>query len=182
MPQEERQGKILISKAGGNACPDAKHYRVALPAAWVAALGVNGKDRMVTLQFDGDSITIRRPAASTYDAFLSDVRSSGHDLLILHYYDGDTLCTKICADRTTRRLVIENMVSDTLSTAFGINQKPTWRDLQTFLKSRCVPQTRDGLSHYLAGLGLDHYDPLDIIRKTDGRMAEDPCWIKIVEG
>ena len=33
-------------------------------------------------------------------------------------------------------------------------------------------------------LSLIHicYDPLEIIRKTEGRMAEDDCWIKIVEG
>lgn len=51
-----------------------------------------------------------------------------------------------------------------------------------FLKDRCVPQERDGLKYYLSDLGLDCYDPLAIIRKTEGRMAEDSCWIKIVEG
>ena len=76
----------------------------------------------------------------------------------------------------------ENEVSSPLSTAFGVNRKPTWDDLQTFLKDRCVPQERDGLKYYLSDLGLDCYDPLAIIRKTEGRMAEDSCWIKIVEG
>ena len=102
--------------------------------------------------------------------------------MILHYYDGDELCTKICADQTTHQLAIENEVSSPLSTAFGVNRKPTWDDFQTFLKDRCVPQERDGLKYYLSDLGLDCYDPLAIIRKTEGRMAEDSCWIKIVEG
>ena len=79
-------------------------------------------------------------------------------------------------------LAIENEVDTPLSTAFGVNQTPTWDDLQTFLEDRCIPQQRDGLSYYLEELGLDHYDPLAIIRKTQGRMAEDTCWIKIVEG
>ena len=63
-----------------------------------------------------------------------------------------------------------------------MNRKPTWDDLQIFLKDRCVPQERDGLKYYLSDLGLDCYDPLAIIRKTEGRMAEDSCWIKIAEG
>ena len=51
-----------------------------------------------------------------------------------------------------------------------------------FLESRCVPRERDGLQYYLEELGLDEYDPLAIIRKTQGRMAEDNCSIKIMEG
>ena len=31
-------------------------------------------------------------------------------------------------------------------------------------------------------LGLEKYDPLEIIRKTEGRMAEDNCRLVIVEG
>ena len=100
----------------------------------------------------------------------------------MHFYDGDTLCTKICADQTTRQLAIQNEISDPLSTAFGVNQSPTWEDLQVFLESRCVPRERDGLQYYLEELGLDEYDPLAIIRKTQGRMAEDNCSIKIMEG
>lgn len=182
MPHEERTANILINKAGGNAGPDAKGYRVALPSAWIKAMGISENNRKVILQFDGESIAIRRPAASDYDAFLSNARSSDHTLLILYYYDEDKLCTKICADQTAHQLAIENEVSSPLSTAFGVNRKPTWEDLQVLLKDRCVPQERDGLKYYLSDLGLDCYDPLAIIRKTEGRMAEDSCWIKIVEG
>ncbi len=108
---------------------------------------------------------------SDYDDFLANARSSAHALLILYYYDGNKLCTKICADQTTHQLAIENEASSPLSTAFGVNRKPTWDDLQIFLKDRCVPQERDGLKYYLSDLGLDCYDPLAIIRKTEGRMA-----------
>ena len=179
---EERTANILINKEGGKARPDANGYRVALPSAWMKALGISAGSRTVTLQFDGESITIRHPAVSDYNVFLANARSSAHALLILYYYDGNKLCTKICADQTTHQLAIENEVSSPLSTAFGVNRKPTWDDLQTFLKDRCVPQERDGLKYYLSDLGLDCYDPLAIIRKTEGRMAEDSCWIKIVEG
>ena len=162
MLHEERTANILINKAGGNAGPDAKGYRVALRSAWMKALGISEGSRTVTLQFDGESITIRRPAVSDYNVFLANARSSAHALLILYYYDGNKLCTKICA--------------------FGVILKPTRDDLQLFLKDRCVPQERDGLKYYQSDLGLDCYDPLAIILKTEGRMSEDSCWIKIAEG
>ena len=81
-----------------------------------------------------------------------------------------------------RKSVLIGQRVASLSTAFGVNQMPAWDDLNAFLESRCIPRQRDGLQYYLAELGLDQYDPLDIIRKTEGRMAEDACWIKIVEG
>lgn len=182
MSIQGRKARILINKAGGNAGPEGRNYRVTLPAAWVKQLGVTSVDREVLLQFDGESITIRRAAAAGYDGFLAQARKHGHDLLILYFYDGDTLCTKICADRTSRQLAVENLTDDPLATAFGVNRSPSWEDLRIFLESRCVPHQRDGLSHYLSKLGLDRYDPLEIIRKTAGRMAEDHFWIKILEG
>ncbi len=179
---EERKANILIHKAGGTAGPNGKSCRVILPTAWVRQLGISEQDREVLLQFDGTSITIRRAAPTGYEAFRNAARDSGHDLLILHYYDGENLCTKICADRSTHQLAIENAVDDPLSTAFGVNPAPGWDDLQTFLESRCIPRQRDGLQYYLSQLGLDRYDPLEIIRRTAGHMAEDGFWIKIVEG
>ena len=50
MLHEERTANILINKAGGNAGPDAKGYRVALPSAWMKALGISEGSRTVTLQ------------------------------------------------------------------------------------------------------------------------------------
>lgn len=179
---EERKAKILINRAGGNAGAQSKGYRVALPSAWMKSLGITENDREVLLQFDGECITLRRPGSSGYEAFLREARRQGHDLLRLHYYDGDTLCTKICADKVTRCLAVENLVDDSLSTAFGVNTSPTWEDLRIFLEERCVPRQRDGLQYYLRELDLDHYDPLAIVRKTQGRMAEDNCWMDIVEG
>ena len=182
MVMEERKAKILINRAGGNAGAQSKGYRVALPSAWMKSLGITENDREVLLQFGGECITLRRPGPSGYEAFLREARRQGHELLRLHYYDGDTLCTKICADKVTRCLAVENLVDDSLSTAFGVNTSPTWEDLENFLEERCVPRQRDGLRYYLQELGLEHYDPLAIVRKTQGRMAEDNCWLDIVEG
>lgn len=182
MSIEQRKAKILINKAGGTAGADAKNYRVALPSAWINELGIDEESREVVLQFDGESITIRRAVSGGYSDFVDTARRHGHELLILHFYDGDALCTKICADRTTRTLAIENHTADVLQAAFGVNQNPTWNDLHELLESRCVPRQRDGLRYYLAELGLEKYDPLEIIRKTKGCMAEDNCRLVIVEG
>ena len=48
-----------------------------------------------------------------------------------------------------------------------------------FLEERCFPRTRGHMRLILEDLGLDFYDPLSIIEKTQGRMAEDFQWIKI---
>ena len=182
MNHEERRGRIRVSKASGTAGPLSKGFRVALPPAWVRQMGLTEQDREIILQFDGECITIRRAGLERYEDLLVDARAKRHSILILYYYNGQTLCTKICADQTIQRLAIENLASDPLSTAFGVNEEPDWGDLEDFLESRCVPRQRDGLSRYLAQLGLEQYDPLEIIRKTEGRMAEDHFWIKIVEG
>ena len=181
---EQRKAKILINKAGGTAGADAKNYRVALPSAWINELGIDEGSREVVLQFDGESIAIRRavPLPCGYAEFMDTARQRGHELLVLYFYDGDALCTKICADRATHTLAIENYTADVLRTAFGVNQHPGWDDLQQFLENRCIPRQRDGLRYYLAELGLETYDPLAIIRRTAGRMAEDNCRIVIVEG
>jgi bifunctional DNA-binding transcriptional regulator/antitoxin component of YhaV-PrlF toxin-antitoxin module len=182
MSIEERRAKIMVNKAGGTASADAKNYRVALPSEWIYGLGIDEHNREVTLQFDGETIFIRPAVPAQYDTFLSAAREKDHALLILYFYENETLCTKICADLTTYQLSVQNQVADPLSTAFGVNQNPTWKDLQAFLESRCVPRQRDGLRYYLRHLGLDQYEPLEIIRRTQGRMAEDQHWIEILEG
>ena len=48
-----------------------------------------------------------------------------------------------------------------------------------FLKSRCFPETRDKIKIQLDALGIPFYDPMLIIGKTQGRMAEDDFWIMI---
>ena len=52
--------------------------------------------------------------------------------------------------------------------------------LEYFLESRCFPKSRAMLKSILRELGLDSYDPLAIIEKTQGRMAEDKQWIHLI--
>lgn len=87
----------------------------------------------------------------------------------------------ITADYATQTVKVENLTDSLLDTAFGVNKNPTWKDFENFLEERCFPRTRNYMKWILEDLGLQFYDPLLIIRKTDGRMAEDDLWIEIIE-
>ena len=52
------------------------------------------------------------------------------------------------------------------------------REYEDFLESRCFPKSRDKIKIELEALDLKNYDPLLIIRKTKGKMAEDGCYIE----
>ena len=53
--------------------------------------------------------------------------------------------------------------------------------MESFLEERCIPRQRAGLREYLETLGLSEYDPIAIIQKTKGRMAEDAQWLEVQE-
>ena len=47
-----------------------------------------------------------------------------------------------------------------------------------------IDLTRDYQKHrkeYLEAIGVDRYEPLEIIRKTQGRMAGDDLWLTVEE-
>ena len=52
-------------------------------------------------------------------------------------------------------------------------------DYLLFLEERSIPKSRAGLRDYLDAIGVDAFDPLEIIKKTSGRMAEDQQWIQV---
>ena len=91
----------------------------------------------------------------------------------------DECCTQILVDFKREKIEIVNTTEDIIHRAFGIKVKPTWEDFMEFLEERCFPRTRGHMRLILEDLGLDFYDPLSIIEKTQGRMAEDFQWIKI---
>ena len=105
----------------------------------------------------------------------------GHSLSVLKFWDAHTLCTTIAVDFTEQTLCVENHTKRLVKTAFGKNRLPTWEDLRDFLEERCIPRQREGLRAYLDALGLDEYDPWEIVRRTQGRMAEDQQWIEVVQ-
>lgn len=174
---EQRQGKIIIHASGGTAGKGSNTYKLTLPSAWMKEMGIDEFDREVEISFDGGVITIAKRLS--IDEFVSSKRERGHSLMKLSYFDRDTLCSTIIADETERVLCIENHTDHILKTAFGNNSTPTWEDLQHFLEDRCIPRARGGLREYLETIGVEEYVPMEIIKKTEGRMAEDDQWIGI---
>ncbi len=100
--------------------------------------------------------------------------------LRLIYKKGFCVCTVIDVNETAREVQIRNYVRDPMLTAFGVNTEPTYEEYEAFLESRCFPRTRDKMKLELRKLGIPFYDPLLIIEKTEGRMAEDDFRIEIV--
>lgn len=174
---EKRKAKINISAAGGTAGKGAKTCKVTLPTAWVDALGINDKNREIELCFDGTKIMLTR--SLTGAEFATQKRALEHDVRLLRFYEVDKLCTTIYADFTDETLIAENHIDDPVKTAFGNNTLPDWADFQAFLQERCIPRERAGLREYLESLGLAEYNPLEIIKKTGGRMAEDQQWLEV---
>ena len=174
---ETRHGRITASKAGGTAGKGSKTYKLSLPSSWVSAMGIPRDGGDVIIFFDGDTITVEMK--QSIEKYRTSRLAKGHDLMEIRYYSGDKLCTLICADRTVRDLRAENYTDNLVKTAFGINTFPSWEDLEDFLEERCIPRQRAGLREYLEALGLDEYEPIEIIQKTKGRMAEDDQWIEV---
>ena len=57
----EKQGsKVAFSKSGSN----SNKCTLTIPKAWADRMGINPEERDVTLYFDGDDITVRRPEMS----------------------------------------------------------------------------------------------------------------------
>lgn len=174
---EQRTGKIIISSAGGTASSGAKTYKISIPSAWVNEMGLNESKREVELSFDGRVISVT--ARLSAEEFVKQKKAENHDVRKINFYDGNELCSTIYADFSDKTLKAENFTSDIVKTVFGNNTFPMWEDFEDFLEERCVPRERSGIREYLEALGLDEYDPIEIIKKTHGRMAEDEQWLTI---
>lgn len=100
------------------------------------------------------------------------------NLRLCYMYRGE-LCTVIDVDEVNRKIYTKNYKQNIMFRAFGGNDTPDFEDYENFLRSRCFPETRDKLKLVLKDLNIPFYDPLLIIEKTEGRMAEDDFWIEV---
>lgn len=101
-------------------------------------------------------------------------------MLRLNYMNRNDLCTTIDVDFKHEKIKIKNYTDKIPLRAFGMVENPTWEDFQWFLKDRCFPETRAHLKWVLSDVGVPFYDPLMIIEKTKGKMAEDQQWIEVI--
>ena len=106
------------------------------------------------------------------------VPENPYPMRMLYMYRNE-LCTIIDVDEIRQLVRIRNFTNRIQFRAFGRNETPGYEEYTEFLKSRCFPETRDKLKVELKRLGIPFYDPLLIIEKTEGRMAEDDFHIVI---
>lgn len=97
----------------------------------------------------------------------------------MEYMCEDDCCTVILVNPKEKKIAVINETDNLLHRAFGIKAKPDWKDFEEFLESRCFPRSREDVDEILDDLGLKGYEPLEIVKKSGGRMAEDLQWIKI---
>ena len=88
------------------------------------------------------------------------------------------VCTEIYVDFEHKKIMIVNRTNDIMKRAFGSNENPSWEDFEAFLEERCFPSSRALKKTILAKIGIDHYDPMQIVELNQGRTAEDNQYIK----
>ena len=99
--------------------------------------------------------------------------------LRMYYMFKNSICTVIDVDEMNQLVKIYNYTNNLLFRAFGRIEQPTYEEYEAFLCERCFPKERDKMKLILQDLDLPFYDPILIIEKTQGRMAEDDFWIRI---
>ena len=102
-----------------------------------------------------------------------------HFPMRLWYMHRNEVCTLIDVDEMRREVQIRNYTNRIQYRAFGVNGEPSFEEYQEFLESRCFPRSGDKMKIRLQELGIPFYDPLLIIEKTQGRMAEDEFWLQV---
>lgn len=104
-----------------------------------------------------------------------------YPLRLIYMWKND-VCTIIDVEERLRKVIIKNYTDDLMKRAFGVVEHPTFEMYEEFLESRCFPRSRDKMKLMLRELDLPFYEPMMIVEKTEGRMAEDHFWLKIERG
>jgi len=136
--------------------------------------------RVLSLRHQGkDTDTISRAEGLSSNEVQEIIAAASKNSRILYVFmDREIPATIIDTCGVTREIRIVNLTDDLLSRAFGIREKPDWNDYEEFLESRCMPRTRYGIREELRELGIDTYDPFQIVEKTAGRVHGDGQWLR----
>ena len=103
----------------------------------------------------------------TVERYLNTAAGDGCTMRITYMFRRQP-CTVIDVDFLDQKVVIQNKT-----------EHPTWNDFENFLRDRCFPQTRGNCKELLQEMDLTDYDPLKIVEKTRGRLADDEMWLRL---
>ena len=105
----------------------------------------------------------------------------GDYVMRLDFMFRQKVCTEIYVDFANKQIKIINRTDDIMKRAFGVNENPTWEDFESFLEERCFPNSRALKKTILQRIGVDSYDPLQILELNRGRTAEDNQYINFTK-
>ncbi len=185
--QIEELKKIAHKAALYDGLTEGRPLKNVRKAGRKAGISQQDVDCMIELYHQGKSIRmiaeqlgVSRPTIYRYLGAERRMDTDPDVVMRMKYMHRDTLCSVIDIDFKHKKIYVTNKTDKILLRAFGVVAEPTWDDFLEFLESRCFPRTRAGLKDILRDLDLDSYDPLQIIEKTQGRMAEDHQWIQVI--
>lgn len=98
----------------------------------------------------------------------------------LKVYNKQELCSIITYEYGVSPVHIENYTDIPIHCPFGLYTEVEWDTFVSYLRSRCFPEERRNKKDLLKTLGIDEYNPFEIIKKTQGRMAEDFTWMEFL--
>ena len=145
-----------------------------------------GISRRTLEAWEGEDKTVEGPAAAVLRLLWEQPQLAEYYAIPpkpfgirIYYMFREHLCTLIDVDEVNRRVQIRNYTRKLQFRAFGAAEAPDYEDYEAFLESRCFPRQRDKKKLILEELGIPFYDPFLIVKKTQGRMAEDEFWIRM---
>ena len=137
------------------------------------------KAKICTLYQQGNSMrqTAQKAGVSlgTVSNVIDEAKKSSR--IVYVYMDRKKPATLLDIYPAINRLEIWNFTDDLISRAFGSREKPSWQEYEQFLEDRCMPRTRYGIKKELEHMGLDSYDPFQIVEITKGRVYGDGQWL-----
>lgn len=98
-------------------------------------------------------------------------------ILNFEVFDKDTLLAKVSVDFDSQQVSLQQFSNNPVDRPF-LYDSATVEDVLNFLEFRCFPRTRFNCQELLSDLGLTHYNPLEIVRRTHGLQLEDFVWVK----
>lgn len=97
-------------------------------------------------------------------------------------YSFDYMCKdELCSTVTVYQdgtVDVKDYTDEIIKLPFGSwGNEAELKDVEEFFESRCFPRTRANCKQILESGGLQFYNPIEICRKTQGRLMEDLFWI-----
>jgi putative transcriptional regulator len=165
---------------------DLKRLRETLDVTQAELADLINVSKKTVERWEASEKKITGPITALFQLFINnpnlaenmEIDSKKFALRMLYYYKNH-LCTIIDVDEKNRRVKIRNYQTELIYRAFGKNENPTYEEFEEFLESRSFPRERDKMKISLEELDIPFYEPMLIVEKTNGRMAEDDFWIKI---